>query len=218
MALQGCRVLPLGPIAGQFSFQATDPATNAPIGSVNQPVSLPVGGAQSFILSLSGAIEVASSNIEFNFKCNNAPRASTIRCLNTLQLSVAASPPADILPISATAQGDGVVRLSGVAGAAAFSAAALNIGTAESEVRVMPVSFGDEFDLRVCETDAAGACLNPPSEELVTSFFSSARTFSVFVFGTGSEVLFNPELHRIELRFIVDSVVRGVTSVAVTTD
>ncbi len=218
VALEGCRVLPLGPIAGRFTFQATDPTTNSPIGTVNQPVSLPVGGAQSFILSLAGAIEVAPSNIEFNFKCNNAPRASSIRGLNTLQLSVAANPPADILPVSATAQGDGVVRLSGVEGAAAFSAAALNIGAAESEVLVMPVALGNEFTLRVCETDAAGACVNTPTAEIVTSFGGGARTFSVFVTGKGSEVSFDPELHRIELRFIVDGIVRGVTSVAVTTD
>lgn len=216
--LLGCRILPLGPFAGQVSFQATDPATNALTGAVNQPVAIAVGGSRSFVVTVSPNVAVAPSTLEFNFKCNNAPRAMSVRGLNTLQFSAAATAPADIVPVSATATADGVVRLGESTGAAAFATAAVNIGTTASAVSVTPQAQDLALSLSVCETNAAGGCAEAPAASLSADFGSTARTFSVFVTGTGEEISFDPQNNRVELVFEHAGVVRGVTSVAVTTD
>ena len=216
--LEGCRVLPLGPFAGQLQFQATDPSTNQLVGEPNQPVSIPVGGASSFVLTLNPSTTVEATNIEFNFKCNNAPRAGRVRGLNTLQFSASATATADILPISATQGGDGVIRLGGPAGATAFGTAALNIGTSVTNVRVVPEALGLDLTLSVCETDAKGTCKSSPADSVLADFRDAARTFSVFVFGNGDNVPFDPANNRVELRFEHEGQIRGVTSVAVTSD
>jgi len=141
-----------------------------------------------------------------------------VRGLNPLKFSAASSAPADILPVSATADGDGVVRLNGTGGAAAFGTAAINIGSSVSDVTVVPVANGLDLSLSVCETDADGSCKASPSGEVAADFARSARTFSVFIGGNGSPIVFDPENNRIELRFESGGEIRGFTSVAVTTD
>ena len=215
--LKGCRVLPLGPFAGQLNYQTTSAATNKLVGEPNTPVSLAPGGAQSFVLTLEPTAQVAPSNVEFNFKCNNAPRARIVRGVNTLQFSSGASAGADIIPITATADGDGVVRLNGPDGIAAFGTAALNISAPASGILVVPVALGQELNLSICETTIEGACKELPGAEVVVDFADAARTFSVFVGAMGEPIAFDPENHRVELRFQSGGEVRGLVSVAVTT-
>lgn len=218
VALQGCRILPLDPFAGAVTYQPTDPVTNALVGSPNTPVSIGVGESRSFVVSVAPNVEVAPLNLAFNYKCNNAPRARTVRGLNTLQFSAASSAPADILPVSATLSADGVVRLGSPTGVTAFATAAINIGTSESDVSVLPRFADDSLTISLCETDALGACKAAPAAAVSADFGSAARTFSVFVSGTGTSIAFDPESTRIELAFEKNGQVRGVTSVAVTTD
>ena len=216
--LDGCRILPLDSFSGDVSFQATDPLTNALVGVPNTPVAIDVGASRSFVVSLTPNVAVSPINVAFNYKCNNAPRARSVRGLNTLQFSAAAEAPADILPVSATATSDGVVRLGGSSASAAFATAAVNIGTSVDGVTVVPRFGSDDLVLNVCETEASGACKAAPAPSVSVNFGSAARTFSVFVSGTGTPVAFDPESTRIELSFERGGEVRGVTSVAVTTD
>jgi len=215
--LKGCRVLPLGPFAGQLSYQTTSAATNELVGEPNKPVTLPPGGAQSFVLTLEPTAPVAPSNVEFNFKCNNAPRARIVRGVNTLQFSSGAGAGADIIPITATADGDGVVRMNGPNGIAAFGTAAVNISAPASGISVLPVAPGLELNLSICETTIEGACKELPSPMVLVDFADAARTFSVFVAATGEPVAFDPANNRVELRFQSGGEVRGLVSVAVTT-
>jgi len=215
--LKGCRVLPLGPFAGQLSYQTTSAATNELVGEPNKPVSLAPGGAQSFVLTLDPSTEVAPSNVEFNFKCNNAPRAPIVRGLNTLQFSAATQVGADIIPIAATADQDGVVRINGPSGIAAFGTAAVNIGPEATGISVVPVAQDLELNLSICETNVLGTCKELPSSRVVVDFAGPPRTFSVFVGGTGTPIAFDPANHRVELRFESAGEVRGLVSVAVTT-
>jgi len=217
VTLKGCRVLPLGPFAGQLNFQTTSAATNEPVGEPNTAVTLPPGSAQSFVLTLDPGTEVVPSNVEFNFKCNNAPRAQVIRGVNTLQFSSAAEAGADIIPITVTADGDGVVRLNGPNGIAAFGTAAINIAQPAAGVSVLPLAQGLDLNLSICETTITGACKTIPAAQLAVDFAEQAKTFSVFVQGTGEPIAFDPANHRVELRFETDGEIHGLVSVAVTT-
>lgn len=216
--LEGCRILPLDSLSGDVRFQATDPQTNALVGVPNTPVSIGVGASRSFVVSLLPSVEVAPLNVAFNYKCNNAPRAQSVRGLNTLQFSAAAQAPADILPVSATASSDGVVWLGGTSASAAFATAAINIGTSVNGVRVVPRFMSDDLTINVCETEVSGACKAAPTPSVSANFGNAVRTFSVFVSGTGATIAFDPAATRIELSFEHEGEVRGVTSVAVTTD
>ncbi len=216
--LEGCRILPLDSFSGDVRFQATDPQTNALVGVPNTPVTIEVGASRSFVVSLLPSVEVAPLSVAFNYKCNNAPRAISVRGLNTLQFSAATQAPADILPVSATASSDGVVRLGGTSASAAFATAAVNIGASVNSVTVVPRFLSDDLTINICETEANGVCKAVPAPSVSANFGSAVRTFSVFVSGIGAKVAFDPAATRIELSFEHDGEVRGVTSVAVTTD
>ena len=78
---------------------------------------------------------------------------------------------------------------------------------------------GLNITLSICETDPdTGACLAPPAS--VTEATVSADdvgTYSVFVSATG-DVPFDPATNRIRVLFSENGVVRGSTSIAVTTN
>ena len=216
--LTGCRILAQSPVNADFSFQTTDPATNAVVGAPNATVDIPVGAAQSFVVALTPNAASQPLDVEFAFRCNNADRAATIRGLNTLQFSASTSATADILPVAATTSGDGVARLGGPSGSAAFATAAVNIGAAATGVVLVPELAGGGVDLSLCETDAQGQCLAAPAPTLSVDFDATPRTFTVFVSGRGQELSLDPANRRVALRFEQNGVVRGATSVAVTTD
>ena len=216
----GCTVQAEANVATSFFFQKTDPATNLPVGNVNDPAMVPPGGAQSFVFGLTPSVNFSPTTVAFNFSCDNAPAAVSSFGLNTLLLSASAAPASDIVALSGTLTNDGIVDISGTNGTGVFVVATTNLGA--SAAITASANFGNAglpIQLTICETvPATGQCLAPPTHSVNTSIAANAQpTFSIFVQG-GGFVPFLPGTNRIFVQF-VDSgnAVRGSTSVAVRT-
>ena len=220
-ALQNCRIALPGAASGvTLSYQTTDPATNTPTGTANQPVSIAAGSGQSFVLSMASASATSLPAQGVVFSCDGVGNALPLFGVNTLDLSFSAGPVADVVALAATASKDGVLRLPGAAGVGAFAVATDNVGTADDLTvtadlggAALPVA------LSVCQTNSAtGQCLAPAAAAITVSVAAGATpTFSVFAAAQGA-VPFAPAVSRIFLRFgDAAGQPHGATSVAVTT-
>ena len=71
----------------------------------------------------------------------------------------------------------------------------------------------------MCQTDAGGACLVPPTPTVTVAVGANATpTFGIFAQGQGTPIAFDPALSRVFVRFTdAGAVVRGATSVAIRT-
>jgi sugar lactone lactonase YvrE len=228
-ALDNCQIQP-GPNRSEtipdvtFSYQATDPVTNVPVGKPNTPVAIAgANGSQSFLLSFDATrYTFSSSQIPLEFACTSgnveavAPIAPGV---DTLDLSVSVGrPDADIIALAQTASGGIVGPPAG--GAAAFAVATTNLGdsqaitvSADTGAATLPVS------MTVCQTDSSsGQCLSPPSQTVSLNFAGGADpTFSVFIQANG-EIAFDPANARIFVRFNdTAGAFHGSTSVAIET-
>ena len=216
----GCSIAPLTVVPGGFVYQTTDPATNALIGSPDTPVDITAGGLQTFLFAFTPTAEILPTDVELSYDCTNTEPAPVTLGLNTLLLSASSTPVADIVALSATPTGDGIVDLPGSSGANAFAVATVNVGSqdsitasADTGIVTLPVT------LSICESNPATAeCLSVPAASVTTSINAGATpTFSVFVTGTGA-VPFDPAGNRIFVRFRdAGGVTRGSTSAAVQT-
>ena len=206
-------------IPATLGYQTTDPATNALTGSPNTPVDIASGGSQSFVLSITPTAVFAPRDVEFSVTSTNALPASVVPGLNTVLLSASTTPVPDIIVLSATPSGDGIVRIPGTDGSAAFAAATFNLGAAD-DIEVS-ANTGDAvlpIVLNVCETDALGACLAGPASTVTTNIANGASpTFSIFVTATGA-IPFLPAVNRLNVIY-KDSGgdIRGSSSTAVQT-
>ncbi len=215
-----CGITPVTSVPASFSYQTTDPATNALTGTPDTPVDIVAGGVQSFVFAFTPTATIPSTDVELAFDCANSDPAPVTIGLNTLLLSASTNPVSDIVALAATPTGDGIVNLPGDTGANAFAVATVNVGSqgtitaaADTGSATLPVV------LFICETNATtGACLSPPTSSVTTTIAAGATpTFSVFVTGTGA-VAFDPANNRIFLRFRnANGATRGSTSVAVRT-
>jgi CSLREA domain-containing protein len=222
-----CSIIPLGNIPNTvgaqpaaFAYQTTDPLTNALTGTPDTPADIPPGGLQSFVFAITPATAFAPLDVGFRFQCANSPAAPVITGLNSLLLSASTNPVSDIVALSATQSGDGIVNLPGDTGANAFAVATVNVGSqdaitasADTGTATLPVT------LSICESDpVTGGCLAPPTPSVTTSIDAGATpTFSIFVTGSGA-VPFDPAANRIFVRFKdAGDVTCGSTSVAVRT-
>ena len=215
----GCSIAPLTSVPATFSYQATNPTTNAPISSPNTPIDMTAGGTQSFVFSFTPQSVFSSTDVQLNFTCTNAGPAPVIPGLNTLLLAGLSTPSPDIVALAATFSGDGIVNIPGTKGTGAFAVATVNVGaggqvtvSADTGGATLPVS------LSVCQTNpATGACLASPASSVATTIDANATsTFAVFVQGAGI-VAFDPAMNRIFVRFVSAGAIRGATSVAVQT-
>ncbi len=214
-----CTIAPSTSVPATFSFFATDPATNAITGAVNTPIDIQAQSAQSFVLFFTANAEFAPTDVEFTYVCSNSAETQTITGVNTLLFSAANAATADMVALVASASGDGVARIPGPTGIAAFSVATANVGVAADITATAEASLpGLNISLSICETNPAnGACLAPPSTATDSTVAASGTsTYSVFVTATG-EVAFDPASTRIRVLFEENGVVRGSTSIAVTT-
>jgi hypothetical protein len=222
--LNGCQVaLPASAPSGlALTYQTTDPATNLPIRQPNQPVSIAAGGGQSFVLAFGSSNALALSGQGLVFSCDASTNAASIPGVDAVDLTFSSTPVADIVALSATESGNGVVQIpfsQGVAGA--FAVASINVGisggltvSADLDGAALPIT------LLVCQTNPSNAqCLAPPAPSVPIAIDAGATpTFSVFATAGGS-VPFAPAASRIFLRFTdSNGIQHGSTSVAVTTD
>ena len=153
--------------------------------------------------------------IELQFICANRPAASSIAGINTFRLQGSSTPTADVIAISATETGGGIVDLA--SGIGAFALGSFNVGADETMI-VRPRSDTDVI-LNICQTDTAtGLCINPTVPAPFTEVFvanGATPSFGVFV-SERSNVAFDPANNRVIVEFFDgNGTVRGGTSVAV---
>jgi virginiamycin B lyase len=216
-----CKVSATGIFFG-YSFQTTDPSTNAPTGTADTPVTIPAGGSQSFTISLQGSgigSPYGPIDVPFQFSCDNGA-AAILPGVNTLLFSVSNTAPPDVVALGATTTNDGILHIAGTSGSAAFAVATVNVGaggsitaTANTGTATLPLS------LSICQTNpVTAACLLPPAASATATINANETpTFSIFA-TANSAIPFSPGASRIFVRFNDGGgAVRGSTSVAVET-
>lgn len=218
--LQNCGVeSPIDFTAAVFSYQTTNPSTNALIGTANTPAAIEPGAVQTFIFELTPTEAIEPSELAIRFDCTNSASALSVEGVNTLLLSGSTTPVADIIALGASPSGDGILRLPDTSGSAAFAVASVNIGNDANIVASVDTGSATvPLTLAICETNPAdGQCLTPPAASVATSVNTNATpTFSVFVTASGA-VPFDPANTRIRVLFLEDGAVRGSSSIAVLT-
>jgi hypothetical protein len=231
----GCGLRLGGASPAQFSYQTTNPATNAVTGTANTPVDLAAGGSQTFVFSVTSAatfddntgLTNPSANDERNLYieafCTNRRSAEHTLGLNTLTFTSSATAPADVIALAATPGSSGTVVVP-VTGnrTGVFSVAVTNVG-ASASITAMPDLGGRNIlgvqALEICRTDpGTGACTTPrAASQTLTLNTNDTATFGVFVRGLGEPVEFLPAFNRVFVRFNEGGASRGATSVAVRT-
>ncbi len=136
--------------------------------------------------------------------------------------SASGMPVPDIVPLVATATGDGIVNIPGVGATGFFGTATVNFGGSGSIT--VSADTGDAnlpIEISLCQTNPLTAvCIKPsqPTTTVTTTFNTDdTPTFSFFVTAK-RDVPFDPTRNRIFVRFKDErGVTRGTTSVAVRT-
>ena len=215
-----CKITSLSGLAASFHYQTTNPNTNQITGTPDTPVDIASGGFQSFVIAFIPTQPLASTYLQFSFDCANRDPAPINVGLNTLLLSVSATPVSDIVAWAATPTHDGIVNIPGATGTGAFAVATVNVGasagiTASADMgsAMLPVNIS------LCETNpTTGQCISAIGPSVTTQINTNATpTFGIFVQSNGT-VQFDPASNRIFVRFKDGgNVTRGSTSVAVRT-
>jgi hypothetical protein len=206
-------------IPADFLYQTTDPATNALTGTPDTPANIPSGGFQSYVLVITPNEEFAPRDVEFNVVSSNGLPVSVVPGLNTVLLSASATPVPDIIALSATVSGDGVIGLPGSQSSAAFAVSSFNLGAGDDIT--VSTNTGDATlptNITLCRTNPDASCQSPPASSVTTTINNGdTPTFSVFVEST-DQIPFLPAENRINVTFKdTGGVTRGSTSVAVRT-
>jgi hypothetical protein len=214
-----CQIVPVTGFPSTFTYQTTNPATNAVTGTPNSPVNIPAGAAQSFVVAVTPTAALAPTNVQLSFMCSNGAPAPSNTGLNTLLFSASTTPVPDIVALAAS--GDpGIVDIAGANGDGDFAVATVNLGAAASITATANTGSANlPMTITLCETNSGnGQCLQAPSPSVTTTIAANATpTFGIFVVGNGT-VPFDPANNRVFVSF-ADSggTVRGSTSVAVRT-
>ena len=224
-ALDNCQIAlsPSAPSGLTLSYQTTNPATNALAGTPNSPVTIAgSNGSQSFLISFQGTTAFDAPAMPLEFGCYGATvenGALAVSGVDTVDLSMSATPVADIIALAATATNNGITEVP-KGGAAAFAVASTNIGvttpitvSVDTGAATLPVTTS------ICQTNpGTGQCLAPPAATVSLSYAGGAApTFSIFLHSTGA-IAFAPATSRIFVRFKDGSGgFHGSTSVAIET-
>lgn len=231
----GCGLRLGGATPAQFSYQTTNPATNAVTGTANTPVDLTAGGSQTFVFSVTSAgdfndntgLTNPSANDERNLFieafCTNRRSAEFTLGLNTLTFTSSAAAPADVIALAATVGNTGRVDVPTTGNmVGVFSVAVSNIG-ANATITAQPDIGGRTIAgvqaLEICRTDpGTGACTTArAASQTLTLNTNETATFGVFVRGNGQAIANDPATNRVFVRFNEGAAARGATSVAVRT-
>lgn len=226
---QDCRISATAGAPFSFGYQALD-GGNQPTGPADPRFDLGNGQSMGFVLVMTPQSATGASGYTFQpqIACDNAVLAS-IPGVNSVLVSIGNAPVPDILSISATHSGDGVVRIPSSGNRISFmSAAAMNIGAGDGSAGAGEATVTVSVDtggatlpvtLEVCETNAGGSCTTPRGQASLSTVFSgsTAKTFAVFVRANeGGFVPFDPANARVYLRFTdATGTLRSVTSAAI---
>jgi len=214
----GCKVVLDSSLDVDFSYQLTDPLSNAAIGVRDQEFLLLPGVAQSLVFTLRPNVALEQEELAFAATCKLGS-APVVAGTNTLLMSAETTQPPDVVALVATLDNDGILKLPADGAASAFSVASINLGSADA-YSVRPVVTGAALDaVSICQTNpVSGACLATPTEAVaVTINTGQTPTFGVFV-ANQSRVTFAPAVNRLFVQFEDNTgAVRGRTSVAIVT-
>jgi hypothetical protein len=216
-----CSIAPASGLPVNFTYQTTNPQTNAVTGTPNTPVNIAANGSQSFVIALMATAAIAPTDVEFNFSCTNTNAAAIVTGLNTLLFSASTTPTPDVVALAATLQNDGIVHVTkGSPMTGVFAVATVNLGSTDTITASTNTGQASlPITVNICQTDpTSGACLQTPGPTATTTINANAEpTFGIFVTANGT-VAFDPANSRIFVQF-TDSTgaVRGETSVAVET-
>ncbi len=217
-----CGLAPATVVPAAFLYQTTAFTTNLPIGTPNTPVDILPGGMQSYVFAFTPTAPFPPTDVAITFSCSNTAAAPVVVGLNTLLLTASADPVPDVVALSATIDGDGIVRAPSLAAGGnvgAFAVATVNVGVAGQ------IAVSGDFGaaslpaaVTVCETNPATAqCLGPPAPTVTRQILAQeTSTFSIFVRFDGPVAL-DPAANRAFVRFtdaVAGGAVRGATSVA----
>jgi sugar lactone lactonase YvrE len=219
--LTNCQILPLSTVPARFSYQTTNSSTNAVTGSPNTPVTLNAGASQSFSIAFQANAAVSPTDVALSFDCGNTDPAAPVTGLNTLLLSLSNVATPDVIALSATPSGDGILDIAGISGSNAFAVATANVGAAGTiNASVDTGSATVPVRLTICQTNpGTGACLGTAGASFgpVNVNANETPTFSIFATGNGP-ISFAPAATRVFVRFKdAGGTVRGSTSVAIRT-
>jgi virginiamycin B lyase len=117
--------LPAG-VPATFQYQTTNPSTNEPVGTPNQPADIPAGASQSFYFAITPT-QPFTQDIPLVFACTNKNAAPVNPGLNTFLLSSSATPIADMLSISDTPTHDGNMAIPSPTGTGLIVTASINL-------------------------------------------------------------------------------------------
>jgi probable HAF family extracellular repeat protein len=215
-----CQITPVTPLAATFTFQTTDPVTNAVIGSPNAPGDIPAGKSQSFAIALTASAPIVLTDVQLSFDCANSAPAAISTGLNTLAFSASETAVPDVVALAATTTNDGIVDVAGERGIGAFAVATVNLGASgmiTAVAETAPASLA--VDVSICQTyPSTGHCISAPGPAVTTLVETNGTpTFGIFVTGRAA-VPFDPANNRIFVRFRdAAAITRGATSVAVRT-
>ncbi|MEN0653524.1 MULTISPECIES: reprolysin-like metallopeptidase [Hyphobacterium] len=212
-----------GNSGGSFSYQTTDPATNAITGTPDTPVDIPAGASQSYVIAISRTSLTNQAEIRIDAQCANRITQTVIPGLNTLLFTALPSVGPDIISVAATSGSPGRLSISAPGATGAFAVAVTNAGAPGDILFTARAATGAQGvgQIHICRTDPATAqCLTPRLSELpLTLGANETATFSVFVTATGS-IANQPAANRILFQAAGASTGRivGSTSVAVRTE
>lgn len=217
----GCSINPLTSVPAVFSYQTTDPETNAPTGTPDTPVDIAAGELQTFVFSFTPTTAFAPTTILLSFDCDNSGSATIVEGLDIFLLSASSTPVADIIAVATTSTDDGVVYIPGSGASNAFMVSAVNFGVTDTiTVSADTGTVTLPLDLTICEwDDGTQSCLSPPASSVTSSIVAgaSATPFAVFA-AANSDIALDPIRNRIQVNFVDGGgVTRGGSSVAVTT-
>jgi len=158
------------------------------------------------------------TDVALNFACANANPAPRVAGLNTILLSASTTPVPDVVALAASPV-PGYVEIPSNTGTGVFAVATVNLGAAASITVTGDTGTANvPVNIMVCQTTSTGACMSPPTTNVVATIANNATpTFGFFVTGSAN-VADQPAVNRVFARF-TDSggAVRGATSVAVRT-
>jgi hypothetical protein len=213
-----CAIVPITALPGVgFGFQATNPFTNAPAGTLNEAVPASAGPGRTFFFGLGPAAPFGPADVQLAFKCANTAPAPVVSGLNTFLFLATAGPTPDMVALAATIGNTGIVDIPGPSGTGIFSVATVNLGSG-ADITVSGDTGGTPLPVTilVCRTDpVSGICLTP-TQSSVDVFVAAGQTptFAFFAVGNGV-VAFDPANHRAFAWFRVGGVTVGATSVAI---
>jgi uncharacterized repeat protein (TIGR03803 family) len=202
-AATNCSIAPVNSLPVNFSYQTTNPATNALTGSPNTPVNIAAGAAQSFVIALTPTAAIAPTYVAFNFSCANTTPAPIVTGLNTLLSSASTSPTPDIVALAGTLKNDGIVHVTGSPSTGVFVVASVNLGAGASITASANTGEASlPLTVAICQTNPqSGQCLQTPGPAATTTITANATpTFGIFVAASGTIPL-DPANSRIFVQF-----------------